>query len=256
VNIVACVKQVPDTETLIKVKPDGSGIDETGIKWVMNPYDEYGVEEALKLKEKFGGDVTIVSLGPARALETVRTALAMGADKAIHINDPAFEGADAYNIAAALAAAIKGIPYDIIFCGQRAIDDDAGQVGSVLAEFLSIPQITIVTKVDVEGASIKAVRPIEGAQLLIESSLPCVVTTQKGLNEPRYASLPGIMKAKKKPVDVKDAAGLGITVAPKAKIAKTLPPPARPPGKIICGEEPAEKARELAKLLREEAKVI
>jgi electron transfer flavoprotein beta subunit len=256
VNIVACVKQVPDTETLIKVKPDGSGIDETGIKWVMNPYDEYGVEEALKLKEKFGGDVTIVSLGPARALETVRTALAMGADKAIHINDPAFEGADAYNIAAALAAAIKGIPYDIIFCGQRAIDDDAGQVGSVLAEFLSIPQITIVTKVDVEGASIKVVRPIEGAQLLIESSLPCVVTTQKGLNEPRYASLPGIMKAKKKPVDVKDAAGLGITVAPKAKIAKTLPPPARPPGKIICGEEPAEKARELAKLLREEAKVI
>jgi len=256
VNIVACVKQVPDTETLIKVKPDGSGIDETGIKWVMNPYDEFGVEEALRLKEKFGGDVTIVSVGPARALETIRTALAMGADKGIHINDPAFEGADAYNIAAALTAAIKGIPYDIIFCGQRAIDDDAGQVGSVLAEFLGIPQVTIVTKVDVEGASIKVVRPIEGAQLLIESSLPCVVTAQKGLNEPRYASLPGIMKAKKKPVDVKDAAGLGVTVAPKAKVAKTLPPPARPPGKIICGEEPAEKARELVKLLREEAKVI
>jgi electron transfer flavoprotein beta subunit len=256
VNIVACVKQVPDTEALIKVKPDGSGIEETGIKWVMNPYDEFGVEEALKLKEKFGGDVTIVCVGPARALETIRTALAMGADKGIHINDPALEGADAYNIAAALAAAIKGIPHDIIFCGQRAIDDDAGQVGSVLAEFLSIPQITFVTKLDVEGTSIKVIRPIEGAQLLIESSLPCVVTAQKGLNEPRYASLPGIMKAKKKPVDVKDAAALGVTVAPKAKIAKTLPPPARPPGKIICGEEPAEKARELAKLLREEAKVI
>ena len=255
-NIIACVKQVPDTETLIKVKPDGSGIDETGIKWVMNPYDEFGVEESLKLKEKFGGDVTIVSVGPARALETIRTALAMGADKGIHINDPALEGADAYSIAAALAAAIKGIPHDIIFCGQRAIDDDAGQVGSVLAELLGIPQVTFVTKLDVEGAAIKVVRPIEGAQLLIQSSLPCVVTAQKGLNEPRYASLPGIMKAKKKPVDVKDAAGLGITVAPKAKVAKTLPPPARPPGKIICGEEPAEKARELAKLLREEAKVI
>ena len=255
-NIVACVKQVPDTETLIKVKPDGSGIDETGIKWVMNPYDEFGVEEALKLKEKFGGDVTIVSVGPARALETIRTALAMGADKGIHINDQALEGADAYNIASALAAAIKAIPYDIIFCGQRAIDDDSGQVGSVLAEFLGIPQVTIVTKIDVEGKSIKVIRPIEGAQLLIESSLPCIVTAQKGLNEPRYASLPGIMKAKKKPVDVKDAAGLGITVAPKAKVAKTLPPPARPPGKIICGEEPAEKARELARLLREEAKVI
>jgi electron transfer flavoprotein beta subunit len=256
VNIVACVKQVPDTETLIKVKPDGSGIDETGIKWVMNPYDEFGVEEALKLKEKFGGDVTIVSVGPARALESIRTALAMGADKGIHINDPALEGADAYNTASALAAAIKAIPYDIIFCGQRAIDDDSGQVGSVLAEFLGIPQVTFVTKLDVEGKSIKVIRPIEGAQLLIESSLPCVVTAQKGLNEPRYASLPGIMKAKKKPVDVKDAAGLGITVAPKAKVAKTLPPPARPPGKIICGEEPAEKAKELARLLREEAKVI
>ena len=239
-NIVACVKQVPDTETLIKVKPDGSGIDEAGIKWVMNPYDEFGVEEALKLKEKFGGDVTIVSLGPARALETIRTALAMGADKGIHISDPAFDGADAYTVANALATAIKSIPHDIIFCGQRAIDD----------------QVTLVTKVDIEGASIKVIRPIEGAQLLIESSLPCLVTAQKGLNEPRYASLPGIMKAKKKPVDVKDAAALSISIDVKAQIAKTLPPPARPPGKIICGEDPAEKARELARLLREEAKVI
>ena len=255
-NAIVCVKQVPDTEALIKVKPDGSGIEETGIKWVMNPYDEFGVEEALKLKEKFGGDVTIVSVGPARALETIRTALAMGADKGIHINDPALEGADAYNIAAALAAAIKGIPHDIIFCGQRAIDDDAGQVGSVLAELLGIPQVTFVTKLDVEGASIKVIRPIEGAQLLIESSLPCVVTVQKGLNVPRFASMLGIVKAQKKPVDVKDAAGLGVTVAPKAKIARILPSPARSPGKIICGEEPAEKARELAKLLREEAKVI
>jgi electron transfer flavoprotein beta subunit len=256
VNIVACVKQVPDTETLIKVKPDGSGIDEAGIKWVMNPYDEFGVEEALKLKEKFGGDVTIVSLGPARALETIRTALAMGADKGIHISDPAFDGADAYTVANALATAIKSIPHDIIFCGQRAIDDDSGQVGAIVAEFLNIPQVTLVTKVDIEGASIKVIRPIEGAQLLIESSLPCLVTAQKGLNEPRYASLPGIMKAKKKPVDVKDAAALSISIDVKAKIAKTLPPPARPPGKIICGEDPAEKARELARLLREEAKVI
>ncbi|HET6461599.1 MAG TPA: electron transfer flavoprotein subunit beta/FixA family protein [Syntrophales bacterium] len=255
-NIVACVKQVPDTETLIKVKPDGSGIDETGIKWVMNPYDEFGVEEALRLKEKYGGDVTIVTLGPARALEALRTALAMGADKGIYINDPAFDNVDAYTVASALAEAIKGIPHDIIFCGQRAIDDDAGQVGATLAELLGIPQVAVVTKVDVEGKSIKVIRPIEGAQLLIESPLPCVVTAQKGLNEPRYASLPGIMKAKKKPVDVKGASGLGVSIDVKSKIARTLPPPARPPGKIICGEEPAEKARELARLLREEAKVI
>jgi electron transfer flavoprotein beta subunit len=256
VNIIACVKQVPDTETQIRVKPDGSGIDETGIKWVMNPYDEYGVEEALRLKEKIGGEVTIVSLGPARALESIRTALAMGADKGIHINDPALDGADAYNTAMAMAAAIKSIPYDMIFCGQRAIDDDSGQVGAVLAELLNIPQVTVVTKVDVDGNAVKVIRPIEGAQLLIESSLPCLITAQKGLNEPRYASLPGIMKAKKKPVDVFDAASLGVTVDIKARVAKTTPPPARTPGKIICGEDPAEKARELAKLLREEAKVI
>jgi electron transfer flavoprotein beta subunit len=256
VNIIACVKQVPDTETQIRVKPDGSGIDETGVKWVMNPYDEFGVEEALRLKEKIGGEVTVVSLGPARALESIRTALAMGADKGIHINDPALEGADAYNTAMAMAAAIKSISYDMIFCGQRAIDDDSGQVGAILAELLDIPQVTVVTKVDVEGNAVKVIRPIEGAQLLIESPLPCLITAQKGLNEPRYASLPGIMKAKKKQVDVFDAASLGITVDIKARVAKTMPPPARTPGKIICGEDPAEKARDLAKLLREEAKVI
>ncbi|MDI6775833.1 MAG: electron transfer flavoprotein subunit beta/FixA family protein [Syntrophales bacterium] len=255
-NIVACVKQVPDTEAQIKVKPDGSGIDESGIKWVMNPYDEYGLEEALRLKEKFGGEVTVVSLGPARVMETIRTALAMGADKGIHICDPAFDGADAYTTATALAAAIAGIPHDIIFCGQRAIDDDSGQVGSVLAELLGIPQLTIVTKVDVDGMSIKVIRPIEGAQLLIEGTLPCVVTAQKGLNEPRYASLPGIMKAKKKPLDTKDAAALGVTVDVKAKVARFIPPPARAAGKIIGGDDPTTKAAELARLLREEAKVI
>lgn len=255
-NIIACIKQVPDTEAQIRVKADGSGIDETGIKWVMNTYDEYGLEEALKLKEKYGGEVTVVSLGPARAIEAIRTALAMGADKGIHISDPALENADSYVAASVLAAAIKGVPHDIIFCGQRAIDDDAGQVGSILAELLGIPQITVVTKVDVEGASVKAIRPIEGAQLLIESTLPCVITAQKGLNEPRYASLPGIMKAKKKPVDVKDAAALGIATDRKLKVLKFVPPPARPPGKIISGDDPAAKAAALAKLLREEAKII
>ena len=255
-NIVACVKQVPDTEALIKVKADGSGIEEGGIKWVMNPYDEFGVEEALKLKEAKGGEVTIVSVGPARAIESIRTALAMGAEKGVHISDPSLDDADAYNTAAALAAAIKDLNPDIIFCGQRAIDDDSAQVGSVLADLLDFPSVTIVTQVDVGDASVKAVKPIEGAQLVIESSMPCVITAQKGLNEPRYASLPGIMKAKKKPVDVKDAAALGVTVEPKAKVAKMTPPPERAPGKIIEGDDPAAKAAELVRLLREEAKVI
>lgn len=255
-NIIACIKQVPDTEAQIRVKADGSGIDEAGIKWVMNAYDEYGVEEALRLKEKSGGEVTVVSLGPARVMETLRTALAMGADKGIHISDPALEGADAYVTASALAAAIKQTPYDIIFCGQRAIDDDAGQVGSILAELLGIPQITVVTKLDVDGAVAKAIRPIEGAQLLIQAALPCLITTQKGLNEPRYASLPGIMKAKKKPVDVKDAASLGVALDKKLHVLRFVPPPARAAGKIIGGDDPAAKAASLAKLLREEAKVI
>jgi electron transfer flavoprotein beta subunit len=257
VNIVVCVKQVPDTEAQIKVKGDGSGIDEGGIKWVMNPYDEYGVEEALKLKEKSGGEVTVVSVGPARAMETIRTALAMGADKGIHIDDPSLYSADAYATAQALAAAVKGVSYDMVFCGQRAIDDDSGQVGSILAELLGIPQVTMVTKLEVSGTSAKAVRPVEGAQLVIETALPCVITATKGLNEPRYASLPGIMKAKKKPVDVKNAAALGITAESKSKVVKFVPPPARPPGKIICADDtPEGKAAELVKLLREEAKVI
>lgn len=256
-NIIACVKQVPDTEAQIKVKADGSGIDEGGIKWVMNPYDEFGVEEALRLKEKFGGEVTIVCVGPARAMETIRTALAMGADKGVQIDDPALYEADSYATAEALAAAIKGLPYDIIFCGQRAIDDDSGQVGSILAELLGIPVVTMVTKLEVEGSSAKATRPIEGAQLVISTSLPCVITATKGLNEPRYASLPGIMKAKKKPVDIKNAAALGVSGASKAKVVKFTPPPARPPGKIVCADDtPEGKAAELVKLLREEAKVI
>jgi electron transfer flavoprotein beta subunit len=249
VNIIACVKQVPDTEAQIKVKADGSGIEEGQIKWVMNPYDEFGVEEALKLKEKNGGDVTIVCVGPARAMETIRTALAMGADKGVHICDPAFDNADAFVTANALAAVIKTLPHDVIFCGQRAIDDDSGQVGSMLAEALNVPQLTLVTKLEYAGSSVKVIRPIEGAQLSIETALPAVVTCQKGLNEPRYASLPGIMKAKK-------AAAIGVATDAKAKVAKTIPPPARPPGKIICGDEPAQKAAELGRLLREEAKAI
>ena len=199
-NIVACVKQVPDTEAQIKVKPDGSGIEEGGIKWVMNPYDEFAVEEALKLKEKSGGEVTVVSVGPARAMETIRTALAMGADKGIHISDPTLDGADGYTTAAALAAAIKGIPHDIIFCGQRAIDDDSAQVGAILAELLGIPQVTVVTKFELTDGAVKVIRPIEGAQLLIGCPLPALVTAQKGLNEPRYPTLIAIKRAKNKEI--------------------------------------------------------
>ena len=169
-NIIVCIKQVPDTEAQIRVKPDGSGIVDSDIKFVMNPYDEFGVEEALLLKEKFGGTVTIVCLGPDRAIEAIRTGLAMGADKAVHLDDPAFDGGDAYATAKALAAAIKGMEYDIIFCGKQAIDDDLSNVGSALAEMLGIPQVSIVTKVEVaeDKKSAKVNRQIVGGEEILD----------------------------------------------------------------------------------------
>jgi electron transfer flavoprotein beta subunit len=264
VNIIVCLKQVPDTETQIKVGSDRKSIVTDDIKWVMNPYDEYGVEEALRIKEKFGGEVTIVGLGPKRVTESIRTALAMGADKGILISDEALGGSDSLSVAKALAAAIKGLDYDLIFSGQRGVDDDMGVVGANIAEFLDIPQLSVIDKVEVaeDGKSVKVNRPIEGSTLVIESPLPALITAQKGLNEPRYASLPGIMKAKKKPFDEKTLSDLGLDAAEfgegarKVKVLEITPPPAREAGKIVEGETPQEKAAGLAKLLHDEAKVI
>ena len=263
-NIIVCLKQVPDTEAQIRVAPDGKAIVTQDIKWVMNPYDEYGVEEALRLREKFGGEVTVVGLGPKRVTESIRTALAMGADKGVLISDDALEGSDGLATAKALAAAIKDLEYDLIFAGQRGVDDDMGVVGAALAEGLGIPNLSVIVKVEVaeDGKSVTVQRPIEGQVLIIESSLPAVITTQKGLNEPRYASLPGIMKAKKKPLEEKTLADLGLDPAEfgeggrKVKIIQLTPPPERQAGKIVEGETPEEKASGLAKLLHEEAKVI
>jgi electron transfer flavoprotein beta subunit len=264
VNIIVCLKQVPDTETQIKIAPDGQSIVQDDIKWVMNPYDEFGVEEALRLKEKFGGEVTVVGLGPKRVTESIRTALAMGADKGILISDEALNGSDALATAKALAAVIKNLDCDLIFAGQRGIDDDMGVVGPSVAEFLGIPHVSLVVKVEVaeDGKSLKAHRPVEGQTLVLESNLPVLITAQKGLNEPRYASLPGIMKAKKKPLEEKTLADLGIDAAEvgqnarKQKILQLSSPPERGAGKVIEGETPQEKAAALAKLLHEEAKVI
>jgi electron transfer flavoprotein beta subunit len=264
VNIIVCLKQVPDTESQIKVAPDGNSIVTDDVKWVMNPYDEFGVEEALQIKEKFGGEVTVIGLGPKRVTESIRTALAMGADKGILINDPALENSDALATGRALAAAIEGLDYDLIFTGQRGVDDDMGLVGATLAEFLDIPQLSIIVKAEIseDGKSVKVNRAVEGQTLVIESSLPAVITTQKGLNEPRYASLPGIMKAKKKPLEEKTLADLGLDPsqvgegARKLKIMELTPPPQREAGKIIEGETPEEKAAELVRLLHEEAKLI
>lgn len=256
---LVCLKQVPDTESQIKVKPDGTGIVTEGIKYVINPYDEFSVEEALRLKEKFkAGEVVILSIGPDRATEAIRTALAMGADRGIHINDESLSQADPFVISKALAAAAAQVEYDVIFCGHRAIDDDFGEAGAMLAELLGIPQVTLVTKVEISEDKKTALvdRDVEGGKETVEVPLPCVLTSQKGLNEPRYASLPGIMKAKKKPIDKKTAADLGISADPKLQSRNFAMPPERQAGKRFQDMEPADMAKVVVQALRNEAKVI
>lgn len=255
-DIVVCLKQVPDTETQIKIAGDEKSIEKGDIKWVMNPYCEFGVEEALRIKEAKGGEVTVVSVGPARAVEALRTALAMGADKAVHVEID--EDLDPLDTAQALAGAIKELPHDIIFCGQRAVDNDQGQVGAALAEFLGIPNVALVVKEELaeDNSKVTVNRPVEGQTLVIEASLPVLITAQKGLNEPRYASLPGIMKAKRKPMDKKDLAAVGVTPAKRLEIVKMTPPPARAAGKIIAGETDEEKAVNLIRALHDEAKAV
>jgi len=259
VKSLVCLKQVPDTETQIKVNPEGTGIVTEGIKYIINPYDEFGVEEALRLKEKFKeGEVVILGLGPDRITEAIRTALAMGADRGVQVADESLIQADPCVIAQTLAAAAKAIDYDVIFCGHRAIDDDFAAAGAMLAEFLQIPQVTLVTKVEVAADKKSAVveRDIEGGKETVEVPLPCVLTSQKGLNEPRYASLPGIMKAKKKPIDKKSLADVGINVEPKLESRSYSMPPERKAGKKFEGMEPDEAAKVVVQALRNEAKVI
>ena len=256
---LVCVKQVPDTETQIKVNADGSGIVTDGIKYVINPYDEFSVEEGLKLKEKFkAGEVVILTIGPDRCTEAIRTALAMGAERGIHVNDDSVNDADPFVIAQALAAAAQLEEYDIIFCGHRAIDDDFGEAGAMLAELLQLPQVTLVTKVEVadDKKSATVERDVEGGKEVVEVPLPCVITSQKGLNEPRYASLPGIMKAKKKKIDKKTAGDLGITPEAKLEAKEYTMPPERQAGTKYEDMEPAEAAKIVVQALRTEAKVI
>ncbi len=259
-KIIVCVKQVPDTAARIRIREDGHGIDPRDLGFVVNPYDEYGVEEALRLREKLGGEVVVISLGPDRATEAIRTCLAMGADRAVHLKDPSFEGAGPFVTARLLARVISGMEYDLIFCGREAVDDHASFVGPALAEYLGIPQATVITRLTFrdDAGSITVEREVEGGREVLELPLPALVTTQKGLNEPRYASLPGIMKAKKKEIRVLDAAALGISpeeTADQAEILSLSLPPERTAGKRIQGE-PAEAVKELVRLLKEEARAL
>lgn len=247
-NILVCVKHVPDTETAVKIAPDGKSIQTQDVNFVLNPYDEYAVEEALKIKEARGGEVTLITAGPEEAKKSLRSGLAMGAEKAIHV--VCNNMADSLSTARSLAEVIKGQTFDLIFCGKQAVDDDNAMVGVMLAELLNLPSISTVVKLEVEENKITAHREIEGGIEIVELSLPAIITAQKGLNEPRYASLKGIMMAKKKEIqDVACAdAESGIEVLDLAY------PPTRSGGKIVG--EGAAAVPELVKLLREEAKVL
>jgi len=261
VKIVVAIKQVPDTETKVVIAPDGRSIDESNVTWVVNPYDEYAVEEALKLKEASGGEVVVVTVGPARASAALRTCLAMGADRALHLNDPAFENSDSLGLARILAAAIRPIAPDMILTGQYAVGTDNRQVGMMLAELLDMPHVSVVTRLEVGEGRLTAHREIEGGHEVVGSTIPCVVTAQKGLNEPRYASLKGIMASKKKPLEEKNAEALGIdpstigSAGAKATVARMELPPPKQAGRIFK-DDMETAVREVVRLLHEEAKVI
>jgi len=257
VNVVVCVKHVPDTEAQVRIRADGQGVEESGLNFVLNYYDEHGVEEALRIKERLGGTVTLVTAGPARAVEGLRAGLAMGADAAIHIQDPALAGLDHIGTARVLAAAIKSVPHDLVLCGKLATDDNAGIVGPAVAEFLGLPQATAVTKLDLGDGKATAHREVEGAVEVLELRLPAVVTVERGINEPRYPSLPGIMRAKRTAITARTLADLGMGAPPPAhvELLGLTPPPKRQAGRRIEGE-PAAVVQELVRALREEAKVL
>lgn len=247
-KIAVLVKAVPDTQSTLKIDSDKRHISTDDLTLVLNPYDEFAVEEALVIKEKFGGSVTLFSLGGSDIVKTIRTALAMGADDAVHLSHPG--SLDLLNRAKSLSAALKEGDFDLIFAGKQASDDDCGAIGSMIAEMLEIPHIANVIKLETNDNSITAHREIEGGIEVHTATLPALITAQKGLNEPRYASLKGIMAAKKKPIrEVKLD-----SFESKMEVISLSYPPMRPEGKVIGSG--VEVVPELIKLLKEEAKVL
>ena len=252
-KIAVCIKRVPDSETRVKIGSDGKRLDEAGIKFVLNPYDEFAVEEALQRKEKAGsGEVAVICLGPAAAQETIRTALAMGADRGVLLQSDAIP-ADGFVTAQSLATELKAGVWDLILFGKMAIDDYNQQVGPMVAELLGLPCVTAVAHLEIDHTKGRGVaeREIEGGIEVVEFPLPAVLTADKGLNEPRYPALKGIMAAKKKPLEVKP---VQFSAVGGIEIVALTPPPQRKDGKIVG--EGAGAVPELVRLLREEAKVL
>jgi electron transfer flavoprotein beta subunit len=257
-EILVLLKEVPDTEARLSIAADGA-LERKGLNFVANPFDEYAVEEGLKLKEAFGGKVTLIMAGNRpEGAKNILDSLAKGADEAVYVCDPGFYGADPLYAAHVLKAVVSATPYDIILCGKQGVDYDFGMAGIALAELLGIPHVNIVTKLTVDPAAktLKAERDTDDGKEVIQATLPAVIACEKGLNEPRYASLKGIMGAKKKPLAVKTLADVGAPAyQPSLKLKGLALPPVKQPGRVITGELP-DAVKELVKALREEAKVI
>lgn len=250
-KVMVAVKRVVDYNVKIRVKTDGTGIELANVKMSMNPFDEIGVEEAVRMKEKGAAtEVVVVSIGPAKAQETVRTALAIGADRGILIETP--EGAiiEPLAVAKMLKALAEAEKPDIIILGKQAIDDDCNQTGQMLSAMIGWAQATFTSKIVPEGGGLTVTREVDGGLETIKVKLPAIVTTDLRLNEPRYPSLPNIMKAKKKPLDVKKPEDLGVDIAPRLKVLKTAEPPVRKSGVKVAD------AAELVSKLKNEAGVI
>ncbi|AWX56197.1 electron transfer flavoprotein subunit beta/FixA family protein [Brevibacillus brevis] len=254
-NILVLLKQTFDTEEKIVIQ--NGQINEEGIEFIVNPYDEYAVEEAVKLKEENGAEVTVITVGPERAEGALRTAIAMGADKAILV-DPGETEADEYTIARLITAAIKDQSFDLILGGNMSVDTGGGQVAIRVAEALGIPHISTITKLTIDGDRATVERDVEGDMEVIVVSLPFLATAQQGLNEPRYPSLPGIMKAKKKPMERLTPEDLALAIderKARTTIVEQYLPAKKQAGRLMNGEI-KEQVTELAQLLRTEAKVI
>lgn len=247
-KILVPIKRVPDPATTIRVLPDGSGIATDNVKWVINPFDEIAIEEALRIKEKLSGEVVLVTVGQTTWQEQLRTGLAMGADRAILVkNDGAL---DSLAIARILAKVMSDEKPELVLLGKQAIDDDSNQVGQMLAEMLAWPQATFASKVEFADKKVTVTREVDGGLEAIAFDLPAVITTDLRLNEPRYASLPGIMKARKKELKEVPAESLGVDLAPKLKVKTLAAPPKRQAGKKVGS------VQELVQVLHTEAKVI
>lgn len=247
-KIAVCVSHVPDTATKINIGSDGKTIDPNGVTYIVNPYDEFAIEEALKTKEKLGGEVVVISVGNDANKETLRKALAMGADSAVLLKDE--NQRDSFGIAKALAEEIKLQNAELVFFGKQSVDYDNSITGQLTAELLNYNSVSVVVSLNIDGNKITAEREIEGGKEVVETSLPAVITAQKGLNEPRYASLKGIMAAKKKTIEEKEAVAANLFV----EVVEMKKPAPKQAGKILGSDSSA--VSELVKLLREEAKVI